>query len=102
MELSILIEQIRGKAQEFCELKHKVLFDIDDTGKILVDTTGDQILVIANPNDPEAETTFKLSVETFENMMSGKLNPMVAFTLGKIRIEGSRGIALKLSSLLDQ
>lgn len=102
MELSTLVEQLKHRATEFAELKHKVLFDIKDVGKILVDTTGNQILVEPNPKEPDPETTFKLSVETFKNMMSGDLNPMIAFTLGKIKIEGSRGIALKLSSLLDK
>ena len=102
MELSTLVEQLKHRATEFTELKHKVLFDIKDVGKILVDTTGNQILVEPNPKDPDPETTFKLSVETFKKMMNGDLNPMIAFTLGKIKIEGSRGIALKLSSLLDK
>jgi putative sterol carrier protein len=35
-------------------------------------------------------------------LIAGELNPMVAFTLGKLKVFGSKGIALKLSSLLDK
>ncbi len=43
-----------------------------------------------------------LSPDNMQKLMAGELNPMVAFTMGKLKVFGSKGIALKLSSLLDQ
>ena len=43
-----------------------------------------------------------LSADNMVKLINGDLNPMVAFTLGKLKVSGSRGIALKLSSLLDK
>jgi len=41
---------------------------------------------------------------TGENMLKlldGQLNPTIAYTLGKLKVQGSMGLALKLSSLLE-
>ena len=36
-----------------------------------------------------------------EELILGKLSPMVAFTMGKLKVLGSKGVALKLSGLLE-
>ena len=35
-------------------------------------------------------------------LMDGALNPMMAYTLGKLKIEGSMGIAMKVAALLEE
>ena len=35
-------------------------------------------------------------------LIAGRLSPMLAFTLGKLKVEGSKGVAMKLASLLDE
>jgi len=36
-----------------------------------------------------------------EKLITGELSPMVAFTMGKVKVLGSKGVALKLSGLLE-
>ncbi|MEQ9447517.1 MAG: SCP2 sterol-binding domain-containing protein [Rhodospirillaceae bacterium] len=102
MTLDELVAAIRSESEKLKDLNHTVLFDLGDEGKVLLDATGDGIVVTPNPDDDEAETTLALSGDNMAKLMRGELNPMVAFTMGKLKIFGSRGIALKLSSLLDK
>ena len=102
MEFENIVEDVKKRAQELGELNNTVLFDLEESGKILVDATGDDVVVTANPDDDEAETTLVLSPDNLQKLMAGELNPMVAFTMGKLKVFGSKGIALKLSGLLDQ
>ena len=102
MALEDLIGEMQSKAEQLKELHHTVLFDLGDDGRILLDATGDEVKIVPNPDSDEAETALTLSADNMVKLINGDLNPMVAFTLGKLKVAGSRGIALKLSSLLDK
>ena len=102
MALEDLISEMQSKAEQLKELHHTVLFDLGDDGKILLDAAGDEVKIIPNPDSDDAETTLALSADNMVKLINGDLNPMVAFTLGKLKVSGSKGIALKLSSLLDK
>jgi putative sterol carrier protein len=102
MDFDQIVDEVRARAGDLGELNHTVLFDLQDMGKILIDATGDEVIVTANPDDEDAETTLELSPENLQKLIAGDLNPIIAFTMGKLKIFGSKGIALKLSSLLDQ
>src|SRR5437868_5969392 len=102
MALDDLIGEMKNQADKLKELHHTVLFDLGDEGKILLDATGDEVKITPNPDSEDAETTLVLSEANMVKLIAGELNPMVAFTLGKLKVFGSKGIALKLSSLLDK
>ena len=102
MALEDLISEMQSKAEQLKELHHTVMFDLGDDGKILLDAAGDEVKIIPNPDSDDAETTLALSADNMVKLINGDLNPMVAFTLGKLKVFGSKGIALKLSSLLDK
>lgn len=99
--LDDLIDAIKEQDDKLNDLGHTVLFDLGDDGKILLDATGDSVVITPNPEDDEAETTLALSSDNMVKLIEGDLNPMVAFTMGKLKVFGSKGIALKLSSLLE-
>jgi putative sterol carrier protein len=102
MALDELLAEMQTKADKLKELNHTVLFDLGDDGRILLDATGDAVKITPNPDSDDAETTLALSADNMVKLINGDLNPMVAFTLGKLKVFGSKGIALKLSSLLDK
>lgn len=102
MALDDIVAAIHGQADKLKELNHSVLFDLGDDGKILLDATGGDVKVTPNPDSDDAEVTLALSVANMEKLIAGDLNPMVAFTMGRLKVFGSKGIALKLSSLLDK
>lgn len=102
MALDDIVAEMQAQADKLKELNHTVLFDLGDDGKVLLDATGGEVKITPNPPGDDAETTLVLSPENMTKLINGDLNPMVAFTLGKLKVFGSKGIALKLSSLLDQ
>jgi putative sterol carrier protein len=102
MSLDDIVGEMQKQTDKLKPLNHTVLFDLGDDGKVLLDATGDAVKITPNPESDEAETTLVLSAENMVKLMNGDLNPMVAFTMGRLKVFGSKGIALKLSSLLDQ
>jgi putative sterol carrier protein len=102
MALEDVVSEMQAKADKLKELNYAVMFDLGDEGKILLDATGDEVKITPNPDGEDADTTLALSEENMMKLMAGDLNPMVAFTLGKLKVFGSKGIALKLAGLLDK
>ncbi|MEQ8470856.1 MAG: SCP2 sterol-binding domain-containing protein [Marinoscillum sp.] len=68
-----------------------------DEGVIHLDDTVSPTVV--TNEDTAAACTIKMSIDNFEKMMYGNLNPMMAFMGGKMKIEGDKGVAMKLASL---
>lgn len=68
-----------------------------DEGIIHLDDTVSPT-VVSNENE-NAACTIKLSLDNFDKMMRGDLNPMMAFMTGKMKIEGDKSVAMKLASL---
>ena len=102
MAMDDIIAAMEGKTAQLKELNHTILFDLGDDGRVLLDATGDEVKLVPNPDSDDADTTLTLSAENLAKLMEGDLNPMVAFTMGRLKISGSKGVALKLSSLLDK
>ena len=98
-----LIDRMRAKGDGLRALGYRVRFDLSDTGdSILLDGTGGQASVEAAEETAEADTVLSLSSADLEKLIGGRLSPMLAFTTGKLKVEGSKGVALKLASLLDE
>jgi putative sterol carrier protein len=98
-----LVGQMRGKAANLRSLGYRVRFDLTDSDdSILVDGTGTVASIEAVSADGEADTVLRLSSDDLAKLIAGRLSPMLAFSLGKLKVEGSKGVALKLASLLDE
>jgi putative sterol carrier protein len=99
-----LIAEMRSRAGALRRLGYRVRFDLSDTeDSILLDATGGGTPSIeAASGEDEADTVLRLSAADLEKLMRGKLSPMLAFSTGRLRVEGSKGVALKLGSLLDE
>jgi putative sterol carrier protein len=41
-------------------------------------------------------------METFEKILKGDQDPNIAFMMGKLKVSGSMGLALKLNSMLEE
>ncbi len=75
---------------------NKVNFQFDE-GAIHLDDTVSPAQVKNEVAD--APCTIKISLDNFEKMLNGSMNPMMAFMMGKMKIDGDKGVATKLASL---
>lgn len=82
------------KALEAKSFEGSLKFDCGDDGVIvLVDGTATNV-------DQDTDCSLKMSQSDVVKLLAGKLNPMTALMLGKIKISGNPAIAMKLADLL--
>ena len=99
-DVSTLIEAVRERATTLSELGYRVRFDFTDTGEtLLLDATGPELSIETEAG--EADAVLKLSTDTLDKLITGRMGPMLAFSTGRLKVEGSQGVALKLAGLLD-
>jgi putative sterol carrier protein len=99
MSLESATTAMKAKAALAPPLGHRVKFDLGADGVILWDGTGPTANI---GNDAgEAETTIAISLADLDQLIAGALNPTMAYMTGKLKIEGSMGVALKMSGLLS-
>ena len=99
MELSGLTEEMRKRAGQNVKLGYKVKFVLEEDGIIFWDGT-EHPPAIDNEDRPDATTTIRISAENLQKLMDGSLDPTLASMTGTLKVEGSMGVALKLTSML--
>jgi len=75
-----------------------VAFDFGEDGKYVVDARNAVAKLVGVDSEPAC--TIKASGATMRKLIEGSLDPMLAYTLGKLKISGSMGVAMKLASTL--
>jgi len=98
MELSDLTEELRKRAGQNVKLGYKVKFILEDDGIIFWDGT-EHPPAIDNEDKPDATTTVKISPENLKKLIDGALDPTLAYMTGKLKVEGSMGVALKMTAM---
>lgn len=94
------LDSIRDKMSvKLAGFNHSVKFDFEEDGILHVDAT--QNPPVVSSDDKDAEVTLKTSLETFEKIVDGTQDPNIAFMMGKLKVSGSMGLALKLNSILE-
>ena len=73
----------------------------DGTAKFEIEGEGS---IVLNENkvyasDEETDVTFKASVEIFQQIFNGELDPTSAFMTGKLKIDGDMGTAMRLANV---
>ena len=99
MSLEKLVQEIRRRALQSPQLGYTVKFALSDLGTIRWDGTRAEPVV--DSVDGPADTTIHISEENLEKLISGSLDPTLAYMTGKLKVEGSMGVALKLTSMFS-
>lgn len=98
MSLENYTETVRAKVEAAnTDLKSTIKFAFNEGGTLFIDGKSKPNTV--SNDDAEAQCTVKLGLDDFGKLMSGKLDPTTAFMMGKLKIEGDMGVAMKLGSL---
>jgi putative sterol carrier protein len=94
MSLETLTERIRTVVGTESSMTAKVKFDTDE-GVVFIDTT--QVPNQVTNEDQEADCTLEISAKNALKMLDGDLNPMTAFMMGKLKVKGDMGVAMKIA-----
>ena len=68
-------------------------FSIEGEGNVIIDSNG------VRSGEEETDVTLTADAETFQEILSGELDPTSAFMGGRLRVEGDMGTAMRLSGL---
>lgn len=68
-----------------------------EEGVVHLDDTVSPPLIVNEEKD--APFSIKMTADDFGKILTGELNVMMAFMTGKLKIEGDKGAAMKLTSL---
>jgi len=99
MTLETLTQTIASKVDKAPDIKAKIKINLGDEGVIFIDSTAAPAEVSNEDND--ADVTLKCSTETFQGLLAGTQDPTLAFMMGKLKIEGNMGLAMKLNEVLE-
>lgn len=97
MELNQIIDGIQARAKDASPIGSTLKLQLDDEC-IFIDGTGEDNVVTSE--DKDADCTVSITKENFKALVKGDLNPMTAFMMGKVKVSGDMGVAMKLQSFL--
>ncbi|HEY0524178.1 MAG TPA: SCP2 sterol-binding domain-containing protein [Stellaceae bacterium] len=101
--LQSLTDAVRRKAAENLPLGYRVTFDLGPDGVIFWDGTQTPAVIgnEAPAGGGDVDTVLGLSIATMQKMLDGSLNPTFAYMTGSLKVQGSMGVALKISQMLE-
>lgn len=86
---------VEALSRKVASFEGKAKFVIRDEGVIFMDETG------VREGDGEASVTMTASADVFRAILEGNLNPTAAFMTGRLAVEGSIPMAMKVGAALS-
>jgi putative sterol carrier protein len=99
MSIDAATSAIRQKLALSPQINARVKFDFGDEGMIFVDAT--QNPAVLSHDDADADLVLSCTLDTFNGLLNGTQDPNIAFMMGKLKIKGSMGLAMKLNAILE-
>jgi len=99
MSLEAAETQMGEYLDSLSKLDATVKFECKNEGVIFLDAT--ESPAVLSHEDDAADCTIRITSDNLIKLMNGKLDPMLAYTMGKLKIKGSMGVAMKLTGLLN-
>lgn len=86
---------VTALGQKISSFDSTAKFVIENEGSIMIDAAG------VHAGDGDAEVTLTADRDTFESILNGTTNPTMAYMSGKLKIDGSLPVAMKLGAALS-
>ena len=99
MSIETIQTKIKEKMALAADLDAKIKLDFGDDGIVFVDAT--QSPTVVSNEDVDADLTLTTSIDTFKGILEGSQDPNIAFMMGKLKVQGSMGLAMKLNGILE-
>lgn len=99
MSLETVKQDIKQKFSYAPDVNAKIKFDFGDDGIVFIDAT--QNPPAMSEEDGDADTILTCSLDTFQGILKGTQDPNIAFMMGKLKVKGNMGLALKLNAILE-
>lgn len=97
MSLQAITDKMSEKVGAASSLGATVKFNFGADGVIFVDAKSNPPTV--TNDDRDADCTISMKMDDFVALTQGDLDPTTAFMMGKLKVQGNMGIAMKLQSL---
>jgi putative sterol carrier protein len=80
-----------------------VSFDLGTDGAWVIDARGPKATLAAaeDCDDVDPDCTLRLSRANLEKLLQGRMDPMLGYAMGKIKVSGSLGIAMKMVNAIS-
>ena len=98
MDMQAITEALRTKVGDESGLGAVLKFDCGDDGVVVIDGRATPNTVSAENRD--ADCTVAITRENLTALVTGELNPMNGFMMGKFKVSGDMSVAMKLSRVV--
>jgi putative sterol carrier protein len=101
-QLRELVQKMNREPAHIADEKDRVFqFDLKETGTLQVQFKDGQAYMLEEATK-DADVTLKMNDESFIKLLDDDLNTTVAFMTGKLKVDGSMGLAMKLQQLVKE
>lgn len=95
-----ITEGIKRAIGEDCGLGAKLKLDFGKDGIILVDAR-QRPNSVSNDDEP-ADCTLSMTLDTFQQLLAGRIDGRAAFLQGKLKVAGDMSVAMRVGPLLKR
>ncbi|MCW5636872.1 MAG: SCP2 sterol-binding domain-containing protein [Rubrivivax sp.] len=98
MDMQAITSALRAKVGDSSGLNATLKFDCGDDGVVVID--GASVPNTVDNTDRETDCTIAITRENLAALMAGELDPTTGFMMGKFKVAGDMGVALKLQRVV--
>jgi predicted lipid carrier protein YhbT len=99
MNIEPIVDALRAKLSLSPPLGACYRFEVKGVGDIFLDARANPPRIEVGAQD-DVDTTLIAAPDVFLGLMDGSQDPNMAFMMGKLKVKGSMGYAMKLNAVL--